>query len=141
MRLNDTTDVALRVMIYAASANGRRFTIDQIVGAYGLPRSTVMKVVNALTQGRFLTAQRGRAGGLDLSRAAGENSVGAIVRHMETDFGLVECMRSGDGCAITRCCRLISPLVEARGAFLAVLDKYSVADIALAPADFGLSVS
>lgn len=138
MRLNDTTDVALRVMIYAASTGGRRFTIDQIVEAYGLPRSTVMKVVNALTQGGFLTARRGRSGGLNLSRAAGETSVGAIVRHVETDFGLVECLRGGNGCAITRCCRLMAPLVEARAAFLAVLDKYSVADIALTPAEFGL---
>lgn len=100
-----------------------------------------MKVVNALTQGRFLAAQRGRAGRLDLSRVAKETGVGAIGRHMETDFDLVECMRSGDGCAITCCRRLISPLVEARGAFLAVLDKYSVADIALAPEDLGLSLS
>ncbi|WP_102225407.1 RrF2 family transcriptional regulator [Acidimangrovimonas sediminis] len=141
MRLNDTTDVALRVMIYAASVGDRRFTIDQVVEAYGVPRSTVMKVVNALTQGAFLTAQRGRSGGLNLSRAPEDIGVGAIVRRMETDFGLVECMRAGNACTITKCCRLISPLAEARKAFLDVLDTYSVADMALAPMDFGLSPS
>lgn len=141
MRLNDTTDVALRVMIYAASLGAQRFTIDQVVAAYGVPRSTVMKVVNALTQGGFLTAQRGRAGGLNLARGAEEIGVGAIVRHMETDFALVECLRAGNGCAITRSCRLIAPLAEARAAFLAALDRYSVADIALSPAEFGLTAS
>lgn len=138
MRLNDTTDVALRVMIYAVSVSERRFTIDQIVDAYGVPRSTVMKVVNALTRGGFLTAQRGRAGGLHIAAPPQKIGVGAIVRHMETDFGIVECMRSGNACTITRCCRLISPLTDARNAFLATLDKYSVADIAIAPAEFGL---
>lgn len=138
MRLNDTTDVALRVMIYAASVGGRRFTIDRVVEAYGVPRSTVMKVVNALTQGDFLSAQRGRSGGLHLARPAQEISVKAVVQHMETDFGLVECMRDGNGCAITPSCRLIAPLAEARAAFLAALARYSVADIAIAPADFGL---
>lgn len=138
MRLADSTDIALRTMIYAASAGGRRVTIDSIVEAYSLPRSTVMKVVNALTQGRFLDAQRGRSGGLRLSRPAAEISLGDIVRHMETDFALAECMRDSSKCAIRCKCRLIAPLNEARSAFMAVLNRHTVADIALAPADFGL---
>ena len=141
MRLNDTTDLALRVMIYAVSIKGRRFTIDHLVEAYGAPRSTVMKVVNALTRGKFLTAQRGRSGGLHLARDAHEIGVGDIVRHMETDFDLVECMRSGSGCTITSSCRLIAPLAAARAAFLATLDTYSIADMAISPSDFGLATS
>ncbi|TPE50998.1 RrF2 family transcriptional regulator [Amaricoccus solimangrovi] len=138
MRLNDSTDIALRVMIYAATAGERRFTIDRIVEVYAVPRSTVMKVVNALTQGAFLAARRGRGGGLSLARPAAEISVGDIVRHFETDFALVECMRAGNACAITPRCRLIAPLREAKAAFIAVLDRYSVADLAISPADFGL---
>ena len=139
MRLNDSTDIALRIMIHAASTGGHRITIDQIVAHYHLPRSTVMKVVNALTQGEFLSAQRGRSGGLTLARDAGDIPVSALVEHMETDFALAECMRPGNACTITRHCRLISPLEEARRAFLAALARYSVADIALAPAEFGLT--
>lgn len=138
MRLNDTTDVAMRIMIYAASNGARRFTIDQIVAAYALPRSTVMKVVNALTQGKFLVAQRGRAGGLHLAQQAAAIKVGDVVRHMETDFSLVACMRPSSDCAISQFCKLKSPLTEARAAFLAVLDGYSIADIMLDPVLFGI---
>ncbi|MTH78405.1 RrF2 family transcriptional regulator [Paracoccus aestuariivivens] len=136
MRLNDSTDMALRVMIYATTQGERLFTIDQLVAIYGLPRSTMMKVVNALTRGGFLAAQRGRAGGLRLARPADRISVGAVVRHLETDFGLVECFRTGNQCIITSQCRLIAPLQRAMEAFLAVLDGCSIADIALTPADF-----
>ncbi|WP_134682238.1 RrF2 family transcriptional regulator [Paracoccus ravus] len=138
MRLNDTTDMALRVMIYAATRVDRLFTIDQLVAVYRFPRSTVMKVVNALTRGDFLAAQRGRAGGLRLARPADQISVGAVVRHLESDFGLVECMRTGNQCIITCQCRLIAPLQRAMEAFLEVLDGCSIADIALTPADFPL---
>lgn len=138
MRLNDTTDVAMRIMIYAASNGTRRFTIDQIVAAYGLPRSTVMKVVNALTQGKFLMAQRGRSGGLHLAQDGAAIKVGDVVRHMETDFSLVACMRPSSDCAISQFCKLKSPLTEARAAFLAVLDEYSIADIMLDPVLFGI---
>ena len=141
MRLNDTTDVAMRIMIYATSIGPRLFTIDQVVEVYGLPRSTVMKVVNALTKGQFLSAQRGRAGGLRLSRDADAIRLGDLVRHMETDFDLVECMRPTNRCTISGCCKLISPLAEARTAFLATLDQYTVRDIALAPAEFGIAGS
>ena len=138
MRLNDSTDIALRVMIYAASAGDRLFTINNIVEAYGVPRSTVMKVVNLLTRGEFLLAQRGRAGGLRLARSADDISVGAVVQHMETDFALVECMRSANACAISCKCRLVDPLREAMAAFIATLHRYSIADIAISPAEFGL---
>lgn len=135
MRLNDSTDIALRIMIFAATCN-RLFTIDEIVAVYRLPRSTVMKVVNALTRGQFLTAQRGRSGGLRLSREAGQISVGAVVRHLEGDFGLVECMRTGNQCVITGSCRLIAPLQQALEGFLVALGACTIADIALTPADF-----
>ncbi|MDS9468750.1 Rrf2 family transcriptional regulator [Paracoccus sp. MBLB3053] len=136
MRLNDSTDMALRVMIYATTRGDRLFTIDELVTVYRLPRSTMMKVVNALTRGDFLRAQRGRSGGLRLARPADEIIVGAVVRHLETDFGLVECMRTGNQCVITCRCRLIAPLQRALEAFLAVLDGYTIADIALTPDDF-----
>jgi Rrf2 family nitric oxide-sensitive transcriptional repressor len=136
MRLNDSTDVALRVMIYAASCADRLVTIDEIVAVYGLPRSTVMKVVNALTRGNFLHARRGRSGGLRLARAATNITVGAVVEHLEMDFGLAECMRTGNQCVITCRCRLIAPLQKALTAFLAELGACSIADIALTPADF-----
>ncbi|WP_406721746.1 Rrf2 family transcriptional regulator (plasmid) [Thioclava litoralis] len=141
MRLNDTTDLALRIMIYAASVHPRRFNIDQIVQTYALPRSTIMKVVSSLTQGALLSAQRGRGGGLYLAREASEISVGDIIQHMETDFDLVECMRTGNRCTITESCKLIPPLIAARKAFIETLGRYSVADVALAPSDFGMDTA
>lgn len=141
MKLNDTTDLALRIMIYAASVHPRRFNIDQIVQAYGLPRSTIMKVVSSLTQGNLLAAQRGRGGGLYLARAASDISVSEVIQHMETDFDLVECMRTGNNCTITKSCKLISPLMAARKAFIETLGQYSVADVALAPRDFGIDAA
>ncbi len=138
MRLNDSTDLALRVMIYGASVGDRLFTIDDLVATYRVPRSTMMKVVNALTRGDFLAAQRGRSGGLRLARDADRINVAAVIRHLETDFALVECMRTGNACTITCRCRLIKPLRDALAAFFATLEAYSIADIALRPDDFGL---
>jgi Rrf2 family transcriptional regulator, nitric oxide-sensitive transcriptional repressor len=71
---------------------------------------------------------RGRGGGLRLARAPGEIVVGAVVRQTEDDLALVECF-SGGACAITAPCRLRRVLREALSAFLAVLDRYTLADL------------
>jgi len=131
MRLTDTCDIAFRVLLYAAAKEGALFRIEQVVTFYGISRSTTMKVVNTLTRAGFLLAKRGRAGGLYLGKATEEISLGEIVRLMEPDFGMVECLRPDNACPITPICPLPAPLLEATNAFLETLDRYSLSDIAI----------
>jgi Rrf2 family nitric oxide-sensitive transcriptional repressor len=57
--------------------------------------------------------------------------VGIVIRLVEDDFSLVECMEpTGGFCAITPSCQLKRALTEALAAYLAVLDQYTLADIA-----------
>lgn len=136
MRLADMTDIAFRILILAGSHPDQLLRVDSIIAVYDLPRGTVKKVVTGLTQAGFLTAQRGRSGGLLLARSSAEINLGQVTRAVEPDFGLVECMRPNNACAITGPCRLKSPLRAAQQAFLATLDAYTLADILLEPGDF-----
>lgn len=132
MRLTQYTDFSLRVLIYLGLQEDRRCTIREISGAYGISRNHLMKVVQQLAAEGFIDSVRGVGGGLTLSADAAKLNVGRIVRAMEPDLGLVECMRPGNECVITPACELAGMLVEARKAFLDVLDRYTLADI-LAP--------
>jgi len=59
-----------------------------------------------------------------------------VVRNMEDDLALVECFDTKrNACVITPACRLKFALAEAMGAFMAVLDKYSIADFLGRPDD------
>lgn len=55
--------------------------------------------------------------------------IGRVVRDMEPDFGLVECFRADNQCVITPACALPRMLDEALKAFLATLDRYTLADL------------
>ena len=78
----------------------------------------------------IIETTRGRAGGIRLAKAPEEIAVGALVRATEEEFSLAECMQAGGrACAISPACRLKGMLHEALAAFLAVLDKYTLADI------------
>ena len=59
--------------------------------------------------------------------------MGAVVRNMEPELGLVACLRSNDEyCAITPACSLKAILSDATTQFLATLDQRTLSDITLA---------
>lgn len=136
MQLTLFTDFALRVLMFTHAAGERRVTIDEMADAYAISRTHLTKVVNALTRAGYLTAVRGRAGGLRLAKPADQIIIGEVVRTTEPDFSLVECFSTGNQCVITKCCKLQLVLDEALQAFLEVLDRKTLASIALRPRDF-----
>ena len=136
MRLTTFSDYALRVLMYAGTAGDRLITIEETAKVYDVSRAHLMKVVNSLTKTGYLKAVRGRSGGFTLARSPEEINLGAVLRETEPDFALVECFTSGNRCVITACCRLPDVLNEALNAFIATLDRYTLADLMLTKYDF-----
>lgn len=62
--------------------------------------------------------------------------IGDVIRLTEPDFGIVECIASGSQCVLTGSCKLSSVFAEAMGSFQIILDRYTLADVALTPQDF-----
>jgi Rrf2 family nitric oxide-sensitive transcriptional repressor len=130
MRLTMQTDYALRTLMQLAMAPDRLVTVKDVSETYGISRNHLMKVAYLLGKAGFVETVRGRAGGLRLARPAEQISVGEVVRRMEPDFGLVECLhRPGCGCIIEPACRLRGLLSEAAASFLAVLDRHTLAEL------------
>lgn len=138
MRLTNFTDFALRLLMYAAAHEDRLITIEEASEVYDISRAHLMKITNTLTRAGFLKAVRGRSGGLMLAKPPHKIRLGEVVRATEPDFALVECFNADNQCIITRSCRLRGILHEGLGAFSAVLDKYTLADLMLRPKDFGV---
>lgn len=139
MRLTQYTDFALRALIYLGLRPDRRCTIREISNAYAISRNHLMKVVQQLAAEGFVESTRGVGGGLRLARSPERINVGGVVRAMEPDLGLVECMRPDNRCVITEGCQLQHMLAEARTAFTATLDRYTLADICDPPRAKSLS--
>lgn len=130
MQLTRYSDYSLRVLIYLALAPERLATIEEIARSYDISRAHLMKVVHQLGLRGYVETVRGRRGGLRLARAPEEIRVGDVVRSSEGSFDLVECFDPASSrCAIQQACGLRSVLGEALGAFLAVLDGYTLADL------------
>ncbi len=129
MHLTRYTDYAIRVLLYLAVKGEERTTINEIAETFSISRNHLMKIVQELNQKGYLTAIRGKNGGLLLNRLPETISLGALVRDTEHEMALVECFRDDNACVITPSCRLKPILAEALSAFLSVLDQYTLADL------------
>ncbi|HWB49512.1 MAG TPA: Rrf2 family transcriptional regulator [Stellaceae bacterium] len=130
MRLTLHTDYALRVLLYAGLKRDQLCTIPELVRHFDISRGHVMKVVHRLALKGYLRTTRGKNGGLRLARAPGDIGVGAVVRDMEPELGVLGCLQGEPGyCRIEECCGLRRALAEATSAFLATLDRYTIADL------------
>jgi Rrf2 family nitric oxide-sensitive transcriptional repressor len=130
MRLTLHTDYALRVLIYAGLKRDQLCTIPELVRHFDISRGHLMKVVHRLALKGYLQTTRGKNGGLRLAAAPGDIRVGAVVRDMEQELGVLGCLQGEPGyCRIEECCVLRRALGKATNAFLAVLDRYTIRDL------------
>jgi Rrf2 family nitric oxide-sensitive transcriptional repressor len=104
---------------------GRLCSISEIARANRVSENHLTKVVHRLGQIGLVKTVRGRGGGMKLALPAGEISVGRVVRETEEGFDLLDC----GACLLTPACGLTGALAKAVGAFLEVLDGYTIADL------------
>ncbi|MEV0006426.1 Rrf2 family transcriptional regulator [Micromonospora sp. NPDC050980] len=126
MRLNRSTDMALRIAMLTA-ASPTRATVDELATGLALPRSHVAKVVQRLQRIGVLVTIRGRSGGVAFAEHAGDLTVGRVVRAFEGDGEVVNC--NEPACPLVAGCRLRGELRRAQAAFLAVLDEVRLGDL------------
>ncbi|MEU4368055.1 RrF2 family transcriptional regulator [Micromonospora chersina] len=127
MKLNRSTDMALRIAMLTAASPARQ-TVDELATQLALPRSHVAKVVQRLQRLGVLVTIRGRSGGVTFGEHAGELTVGYVVRAFEGDDEVVNCEQPA--CPLVGGCRLRGELRRAQAAFLAVLDGVRLGDLA-----------
>lgn len=129
MQLTQFTDYGLRCLIYLAVHQKKLSTVKEISEYYGVSRNHLVKVVHRLSQARLIESIKGKGGGIRLASKAQELRLGDIVKLLETNMDLVECFNQNTNtCKIAHICQIKHYLYEAGAAFIATLNRYTLAD-------------
>lgn len=137
MRLTAFTDFGLRVLMRMAGEPDRPFTTAELAEEFCISRNHLAKVISALSGGGYLTTRRGGAGGAELAQKPDKIRLGDIVSLLEADQALVECfLPNGNACTLTPRCQLKAKLFHAQAAFIADLNRSTLADCIYHPIKF-----
>lgn len=129
MQLSKFSDYALRVLVHLAASSDKLLSTRQIAEIHQAKYNHLAKVTGWLVQEGYAVSLRGRGGGLRLAKNPSDIKLGAILRKLEADKPLVECLSANGGaCKLTAACGLSTALQAAQEVFFQELDKYSLAD-------------
>ena len=130
MRLTTRTNLAMRVLMYCAVNDRRVVRSIDIAEACNASANHLMQVVHLLHLNGFIVAHRGRAGGLELGRAASTITIGEVFRVFEANLPFAECFSDdGNTCPLTEHCRLRTAISAAVEAFYRSLDGVTLEDM------------
>lgn len=134
MRLTSFTDYGLRMLMVLAKQPGEFVSTAELAEELQLPRNHLTKIMQHLARAGIVQTRRGGGGGATLKQAPDQLRLGGLVRLLEEKQPLVECFRpGGSDCIFAGCCGLKTRLRLAETAFLADLDRSTLADIVPQP--------
>jgi Rrf2 family nitric oxide-sensitive transcriptional repressor len=133
IRLNLSTDYALRTLLYLASNPDRQVSTREIVQFYGISADHLSKVVQHLVHGGLVRSGRGRSGGLKLSQPASEITVGRVVELFEGPVALLDCISVPGACIIQPGCRLRNVLQQAGMQLMETLNGVTLEELVAPP--------
>ncbi len=129
MRLTTMTDYAMRLLMHVARQPERLCTIAEVAGVYGISEAHLMKVTHQLGLAGWLETVRGKGGGMRLALPPADINLGAVVRSIEPDFYLVDCMAENSACTLMGSCKLTGIMRGALQSMMQHLDAYTLADL------------
>lgn len=129
MHLKRFTDLGLRILMHLANEADPEtpHSVPELSRFLCWNQNLVIKTANAMVKAGWLSAVRGRHGGLRLACKPEDLRIGDVVRILEDNDMLVDC--NEPPCPFAGRCVLIDALARAREAFYKELNQYTLADL------------
>jgi Rrf2 family nitric oxide-sensitive transcriptional repressor len=100
---SQTSEYALRVIVYLASLDGKQATIPQIASATRAPEGYLAKVLRSLALAELVRSQRGPQGGSVLARPASQITVYDVIQAVDPIQRIETCPLGIKGHGINLC--------------------------------------
>ena len=132
MRLEISTDYAIRILRLLYTRNDEMLTAMEIAQATDITYPVFTKIANQLRQAGILKTTQGRYGGYVLGSPAHEISIYDVFLCMEGDLRINRCLENGELCAHGEhvSCKVHGLLHGLQDDLIKKLGSVSIADLA-----------
>jgi Rrf2 family protein len=129
MKFSKSTELAIHGLWLLASKRPGLLLIAEMAEAQKVSESYLAKIFQRLARKGLVRSTRGKRGGFTLAREPDEISLADIVRAVEAEEPLYDCMDVGRGCRGRAACLLREVFEQAEQQMYATLEKTSLADL------------
>lgn len=120
-------DVSLRILMVLGAYPDKLLTSEQLAEQIAVPYNHVIKAMQYLRKMGLVKVNRGRLGGAKISDAGLEITVGKMLRELDNQPDIAECIRDhNQTCPLIAECRLRQSFGRAREAFYRELDGVTI---------------
>lgn len=130
LRFSQSTDLAIHgLWALAHLETGHFMFLSDIAQRQNVSESYLAKVFQRLTHAGITRAMRGKRGGYALARPPEAITIGAVVRAMDPEPPMYQCLAQERCCEAAQTCLLLRVFAEAEQHMYAVLDRVTLADL------------
>lgn len=129
MKFSKSTELAIHGLWLLACRRPELLLVSEMAGAQNISGSYLAKIFQKLAHKGLVRSTRGKRGGFTLARDPGEISVADVVRAVEAEEPLYDCMYLGRGCQSRENCLLRDVFQRAERQMYSALEKTSLADL------------
>jgi len=133
LKLSKKTEYAFMAARHLAMNNsGHYSTAKEIAENYQIPFQLVAKVLQNFTKSKLVTSFQGVKGGYKLNRKPDSISLIEIIKSVESNYQLTECMEQDSlrsDCSHLDCCKIRDPLLEIQRKIDNVFEQTSLKQI------------
>lgn len=133
MYFSDTTEYAIRVLVFMARDTSAKVTVRQLHEVLGLPQKYLGALMSRLSARGILHSRRGIGGGFLLAVDPTALTLFAIVEAVQDTSMFHTCLLGLDYCSDEHPCALHSLLEPQRTAFTALLEQTTLANLVKNP--------
>ncbi len=133
LKLSKKAEYALMAAKYMALKNSTGYsTAKEISESYQIPHHLVAKVLQNMVKSDLAVSAKGTNGGFSLAKNPIEISVIDIIKSVESNYKLVDCMQPNsttEDCSHLDCCKIRDPLIEIQRKIDKVFSETSLVQI------------
>ena len=129
MKFSKSTELAIHGLWLLANKRPKLLLVSKMADAQNVSESYLAKIFQKLARKGLVRSTRGKRGGFTLAQEPGEISVADVVRAVEANESLYDCMDVGRGCRGRTSCLLREVFDQAERQMYSALENTSLADL------------